>query len=75
MSKKRRKHAPNVLPRDWKLLLESVAAGADADVGEVVVHPISVRAAGAVVVAWVGEATLVVLMTERGDPSRGCVRR
>ena len=72
---RRRKRAPNVSPRDWKRRLENAAAGADADAAEVVVHPISVRAAGAVVMVWVGEATLVVLVTETEDPSRRCVRR
>lgn len=72
---RRRKRAPSVSPRDWKRRLENAAAGADADAAEVVVHPISVRAAGAVVMVWVGEATLVVLVTETEDPSRRCVRR
>lgn len=65
----RRKRAPNVLLRDWKLRLENAAAVADAVAAEVVVHPISVRAAGAV-----EEATLVVLVTERQDLGRCALR-
>ena len=74
----RRKRAPNVSPRDWKLRLENAAAGADAVAAEVVAHPTSVRAAGAAAVVWVEEAALVVLFPEREVRealSKGCARK